>query len=146
MGNDSLIKISLIDRIKNKIKYAFGYREGKKFMLDTEPYYKNYSDLELFNVANIEKKLKDIIENNNKSENLVDGISREEARALLEWVVQRDRKILSLDKNLKDASLLGCCGLSQGIVSTLLSNMSLKPRVSNINPTITGERSWGTCF
>ena len=143
----SLKKITFIDVIKKKLKMLFGYREGKRFIDDTKPFIKSYSDIELSIIANIEKRLKYILDKNSEAEKLVDGLEKEDAEKLLEWIVQRDRTILDKESasGIVNNDLLGYCGLSQGIVSTLLANMGLNPRNSNINPTITGHRSWRTC-
>lgn len=142
----ALKKIGIIDNIRQKIKYLLGYREGKKFIDDTEPFIREYSDIELAKIADIESKLKDAITRNSVAGKLIDGIKKDDAQKLLEWVVQRDRTILGKNEDIEKASLLGCCGLSQGVVSTLFTNMGLRPRISNINPTITGKRIGGTCF
>ena len=142
----ALKKIGLIDIIRQKLKHILGYREGKKFIDDTEPFIRMYSDIELAKIADIEQKLKDAITRNSAAGKLIDGIKKDNAQKLLEWVVQRDRTILGENEDIKKASLLGYCGLSQGVISTLLTNMGLRPRISNINPTITGKRTWGTCF
>ena len=142
----ALKKVGIIDKIRQKLKYILGYREGKIFIDDTEPFIRKYSDIELAKIADIEQKLKDAITRNSAAGKLIDGIKKDDAQKLLEWVVQRDRTILGENEDIKKASLLGCCGLSQGVVSTFLANMGLRPRISNINPTITGKRTWGTCF
>ena len=145
---NELKRITLFDKIKKKLKVLLGYREGKQFVDDTMPFIKEYSDIELANLSNIEKKLQIILNRNAKEGGLVDGLEKKDAEQLLEWVVQSDRKILDkeIGGGITNNDLMGCCGLSQGIVSTLLSNMGLIPRNSNVNPTITGQRTWRTCF
>ena len=143
----SLKKISIWDKIKNSLKEFFGYREGKEFLIDTQPYIKEYSEIELTNIANIEGKLKNILEKNVNCEEIVDGLNTNEVNKLLEWVVQADRKCLNNDLgDIRENSLMGICGLSQGIVYTILKEMGLEARVSNINPTITGENLGGHAF
>lgn len=136
---------TLTDKIRNKFRAIFGYKEGKKFIDDTKPYIRKYSEIELGIIANIEQKLKNVLAINDNKGTLTDGLNKEEAIKLLEWIVQRDRMILDKD-NIKENSLLGLCGLSQGVVSTFLTNMGLEPRVSNINPTITGAGLGGHAF
>lgn len=124
-----------------------GYREGKEFVIDIQPYIKEYSEIELANIANIEGKLKNILEKNVNCGRIVDGLNIDEVNKLLEWVVQTDRKCLSNDlDDIRENSLMGSCGLSQGIVYTILKEMGLEARVSNINPTITGENLGGHAF
>lgn len=140
----SLKKISRWDKI---IKAFLGYREGKEFVIDIQPYIKEYSEIELANIANIEGKLKNILEKNVNCGRIVDGLNIDEVNKLLEWVVQTDRKCLSNDlDDIRENSLMGSCGLSQGIVYTILKEMGLEARVSNINPTITGENLGGHAF
>ena len=142
----SLKNISRWDKIKNSLKVFFGYREGKEFVIDTQPYIKEYSEIELANIANIEGKLKNILEKNVICGEIVDGLNTDEVNKLLEWVVQADRKCLNDDGDIRKSSLMGRCGLSQGIVYTILKEMGLEARVSNINPTITGENLGGHAF
>ena len=142
---NSLKKITKLDKIKKSLLTLLGYKEGKKFMIDTQPYIKEYDEIELANIANIEEKLKNILEKNANSGKIVDGLTVDEANKLLEWVVQADRKCLNRG-DIKEDTLMGCCGLSQGIVYTILKEMGLSPRVSNTNPTITGENLGGHAF
>ena len=139
-------QVSYIDKIKLKIINLFGYRQGTKFINETKPYIRKYSEIEELEIANIEEKLHKAIQTNSKNGSLVSGITEKECNALLEWVIQRDREILSQEESLIDSSLNGCCGLSQGVISTLLFNMGLQPRISNINPTITGKSLGGHAF
>lgn len=130
----------------DKIKELMGYKEGKKFICDIEPYMRTYSDIELDKIANIEQKLQRVLEVNKKEGKLVEGITEKEARDLIEWVVQRDREILNRKKDIKQNSLWGDCGLSQKIVSKLLIDLKLEPRISDKNPTITGKGLGGHAF
>ncbi len=57
---NSLKKISRWDKIKKSLKAFFGYKEGRKFVIDTQPYIKDYNEIELANIANIEEKLKNM--------------------------------------------------------------------------------------
>lgn len=140
MKQNWLKNITIVDRIKNQLRKLMGYKEGKRFIIETEPYIKNYSEVELDKIANIEKKLEKALKENDKAGKVIEGIREDEARLLVEWVVQRDREILNNEKEpIKDNSLLGYCGLSQGITSELFINMGLNPRISNVNPTITGD-------
>lgn len=139
---NSLKKISRLDKIRNSLKAFLGYREGKEFVIDTQPYIKEYSEIELANIANIEEKLKNILEKNENCGEIVDGLNDNEINKLLEWVVQADRKCLNgdlKDIDIRENSLCGFCGCSQGIVYTILKEMGLKARVSNVNPTIKGK-------
>lgn len=142
----SLKKISRWDKIKKSLKAFLGYKEGKEFVIDTQPYIKEFSEIQLANIASIEEKLKNILENAIGGE-IVDGLNPNEVNKLLEWVVQADRKCLDSDfGNIRESSLMGVCGLSQGIVYTILKEMGVEARVSNINPTITGENLGGHAF
>lgn len=134
--NLGLKKITFIDRVRKGILKAFGYREGKRFIDDTEPLTKNYTEIELGRIADIEGKLREIVKTNSKKNKLVGGLKKEEAEKLIEWVVQRDREMLFLKSDPRDDDLFGACGLSQGIVTTLLTSMGLSPRISNVNNTI----------
>ena len=131
-------KESFVDIIKYKLKKLFGYKEGRTFIIDTEPYIKKYSEIELSEIANIEKELKKVLERNFEADGTIAGIDKDKALKLLEWVVQRDREILNIksEEGIKNDSLLGCCGLSQGIVTELLTHMGLVPNILNVNPTI----------
>lgn len=124
----------------------FGYKVGKEFIKDTKPFKKNYTHIEEAKIACIEEKLQKALNINRGSGKICKGITEEECLNLLEWVIQRDRQILNINSDLENGSLQGCCGLSQGIVSILLKNMGLNPRISNINPTISGEGLGGHAF
>ena len=139
--NNSLKKFSKWDKIKKSLKAFWGYKEGKKFVIDTQPYIKEYNEIELANISNIEEKLKNILEKNAKSKKIVDGLTIDEVNKLLEWVVQADRKCLNKDlkEDIREKSLMGYCGLSQGIVYTILKKMGVEARVSNVNETIKSE-------
>ena len=134
--NLGLKNITFIDRVRKEILKAFGYREGKRFMDDTEPLIKNYTEIELGRIADIERKLREIVKTNSTKNKLVDGLKKEEAEKLIEWVVQRDRAMLFSKSDPRDDDLFGACGHSQAIVTTLLTSMGLSPRISNVDNTI----------
>lgn len=142
----SLKKISRWDKIKKSLKAFLGYREGKEFIIDTQPDIKEYSEIELAKIANIEEKLKHILQKNANCGEIVDGLTADEVNNLLEWVIQADRKCLASCEDVRRSSLMGSCGLSQGIVYTILEKMGLEARVSNVNPTITGKSLGGHAF
>lgn len=149
MNDKWLKKITVIDKMRNKLRELIGYKEGKRFIIETEPFLKEYSDVELANIANIEQKLKKAIEENAKVGKTVEGIDEKEAECLIKFIVQRDREILDKEgkkDRIKNNSLQGLCGLSQGVITTYLNYMGLKPRVSNINPTISGKGLGGHAF
>ena len=138
-----LKKITVIDRIRNKIRELMGYRQGTRFIEETEPYRKKYSEIELANIANIEYKLKKALEENIKQGKNVKGIDEKEAEEFIRWIIERDREILEKgskeERGLKDDSLFGCCGLSQGIVTTFLQRAGLQPQILNVAETIRGK-------
>lgn len=141
--NNSLKQITIFDKIRaffNKFKEPKNFG---KFMIETEPILKNYSDIELMKIANIEEKLKNIININKKDNILSNGITKDEAENLLNWIVQNARKGLEKEygQSLKNASLRGYCGLAQGISAITLENMGLSPYITNVNPTFSNNSS-----
>lgn len=140
-------KITIIDKIKNAFRKMIGYQEGKRFIIDTEPELKNYTDINLMKLALIEERLKKALNENSKQETLIDGIKENEAESLLEWVVQNAREGLEKisKKSLKEISLLGYCGLGQGITGFTLQNMGLSPNINNVSATF-GEKSGRHAF
>lgn len=130
-------KVTLYDKLKQKIRNMLGYKEGKKFILDTKPNIEEYSNLKLMKLANIEEKLKRVLETN--KEDIRQGITEQEAEEILKWTVQNARNELAKEMNLQEESLLGCCGLGQAITTQTLRNMGLNPNVCNTNPTIGKE-------
>lgn len=133
-----LKKINIVDKIRTFFRKTMGYREGKKFTIDTEPIEKKYTDIELMKLAAIEEKLKKAINENNHNNMLNKGINKDEAESLLQWVVQNAREALikENDEPLKDADLLGWCGFGQGVTAITLQNMGLAPNILNANPTL----------
>lgn len=132
-------KITIYDKLKQKIIDVLGYKEGKKFIIDTKPNMEEYSELRLMKLANIEEKLKKAVEENKEGKQ--EGILEQEAEEILKWTVQNARNELSKERNLQDESLLGCCGFGQAVTTQTLRNMGLNPNVCNANPTI--EKSTG---
>lgn len=139
-NNERLLpkRITMIDKIRKTIRQLIGYKEGKRFILETEPKLKKYTDIELSKLALIEEKLKKALELNEKNKSLDEGISEEETKAILEWTVQNAREGLQneTDKSINEHSLLGFCGLGQGITGITLQKMGLKPNINNVAPTI----------
>ena len=127
-------KVTLYDKLKQKIRNILGYKEGKKFIIDTKPNMEEYSELRLMRLANVEEKLKKAFEGNKEDKN--QGITKQEAEEILKWTVQNARNELAKDRNLQEESLLGCCGFGQAITAQTLRNMGLNPNVCNVNPTI----------
>ena len=133
--NSSLKKITFIDRIRNKIRGLLGYKEGEQFVYNVKPLIKTYSEIENGVIANIEDKLRRILALNESSGKLVDGLEENEAKKLIEWVVQRDRLVFKETEHtdLENDSMAGGCGFSQEIVTVLLDNMGLKSRILNVS-------------
>lgn len=127
-------KITLYDKLKQKIRNILEYKEGKRFIIDTKPNMEEYSELRLMKLANTEEKLKKVLEGNKENKN--QGITEQEAEEILKWTVQNARNELAKDRNLQEESLLGCCGFGQAITAQTLRNMGLNPNVCNVNPTI----------
>lgn len=109
-----------------------------KYIDETKPYIYKYSDTELVEISIIERKLKEALQENLEKGCIVKGITEDEAKKIIEWVIQRDRQLLTscLGENLDDFSLVGCCRLSQEIVDNLLTNIGLTPRYLTIGDTI----------
>jgi len=150
-NNERLLpkRITIVDKIRKTIRQLLGYKEGKRFILETEPKLKKYTDIELSKLALIEEKLKKSLELNEKNKTLDEGISEEEAEAILEWTVQNAREGFKreTDKSINEHSLLGFCGLGQGITGITLQNMGLSPNINNVYPTFgnkTGRHAFVT--
>lgn len=144
--NLSLKNITLVDKMILKLRKIFGYKEGSKFILDVEPKLKDFSEIELMRLATIEEKLKRVLKSN--EEKLINGIEESEAEALLEWTVQNARIALVKDfdkKEILEKSLLGYCGLGQGVTGTTLLNMGLKPNIVNAGKTLSKD-GWRHAF
>lgn len=131
-------RINIVDKIKTIFRKFMGYKEGKKFTIDTEPIYKKYTDIELMKLATVEEKLKKAINQNSHDNMISKGINKDEAESLLQWVVQNAREAFTKENKepLKDADLLGWCGFGQGITAITLQNMGLSPNIANANPTL----------
>lgn len=139
MDNDRNLpkEINTFDKIKLRFKRLLGYRDGEKFTLGTIPEIKDYSDIQLMKLANIEQKLKNVVSENNKKGYIENGIEENEARQLVEWTVQNARKFLINEgETVRDVSMFGRCGWAQAITATTLRNMGLSPYVVNANPTL----------
>lgn len=123
------------------MKKLTGYKEGEKYILDVKPLMRNYSNIEMNELADIEEKLKKVVENNYERENIVSGIKKKEAEKLLEWIVQNAREGLEVYEEpgyLEDADLGGCCGLGQGITGYTLEHMGLNPNLRNASSIVFG--------
>lgn len=127
-------KITIYDKIKQKIRDALGYKEGKKFTLDIKPKIEEYSELKLMKLANIEEKIKKVVESNKEGKE--QGITEQEAEEILKWTVQNARNELDKKEDIQKESLLGFCGFGQAITAQTLRNMGLNPNVCNVNPII----------
>lgn len=140
MSDDSnnLKKITILDRLRSLFASGRGIQEGKKFTLDTEPLMQEYSDIELMNLANIEEKMKKALIENQINGKLVNGITKDEAEKMLQWVVQAARNVLKeyVSDSFKDESLLGWCGFGQALTGTTLQELGLEPNILNANPHI----------
>lgn len=134
-------KLSFIDRIKIELKRFMGYKEGTKFIIETEPIFKKFTEIELMKLAAIEEKLKKSLEINKSNNMLTEGISPKDAESILAWVVQNARENFADNGkiSLKEDSLLGYCGFGQGITATTLENMGLSPNILNANPTLSNK-------
>ena len=142
MSENMLKKVTFLDKLKNKIRDVLGYKEGHRFIEETEPYRKKYSEIELSKIANIEQKIREAVEENLKAGKNIAGITNKDAETFIRWIIERDREILEKDsryKDIKDDNLCGRCGLSQGVVTTLLQRASLQPKVLNVAETILGK-------
>lgn len=137
--NESLPKkVGVIERIRNSIRRKLGYREGKRFIIDTKPKIREYSEIKLMKIATIEEKLKKALEVNRSASSTLFGIEEQEAISLLEWIVQNARAqfVNSKNEDILDKSLQGFCGLGQGITANTLKNMQLLPYIVNASPTL----------
>ena len=136
-------KVSILDKIINKIKGLGGYKPGEKFTLNTKPYIRTYSFIEQSKIADKEYKLLQVIDKNKNSDKLVDGIKTKDAETLLEWVVQNAREGLKGDEDIYEDSLQGCCGLGQAITGFTLKNMGLDPNICNARECFDGSAGHG---
>lgn len=145
MKEGSLItrKQTLLDKVKKMIRKVTGYKEGKRFILDTEPKLRKYTEIDVMKIASIEEKLKKALSQNQTKQALVSGIDEEEAEKLLQWVVQNAREGLVGKDDvsvIKEMNLAGFCGLGQGITGYTLMNMGLYPNISNAYDVFEGEQ------
>lgn len=143
MEEKSLIpkKVIILDKMKEILNKITGYKEGKRFILDTEPKLRKYTEIELMKLASIEEKLKKAINQNKTEQSLVEGIGENEAEMLLQWVVQNAREGLVPGRDvseIKDEDLCMACGLGQGITGFTLLNMGLSPNISNAGSVFDG--------
>lgn len=134
-SNKALAKDGAMQKLKRKIKKLFGYKEPQEYIYDVIPLRKTSNDMELTMLANIERKLTRIMEQNSAKEELTFGLDYREAERLLEWTVQNAREHLLGEKEIT-ASLQGHCGMGQAITSITLRKMGLEPNILNTNPTI----------
>ena len=128
-------KTNLMDSIRSFFRTLTGYREGRRFLIDSDPIMKDYSEIELMNLANIEEKLSGVLKENKNSGKIVEGIKESEAEELLQYVVQNARNEFqkTMDNTpIEEKSLLGYCGFGQGVTGYTLINMGLSPNVCNI--------------
>lgn len=134
-------KISFMDKIKAGIRKLMGYKEGTKFIIETEPLFRKFTEIELMKLAVIEEKLKEALNENKNNNMITEGISKKDAESLLAWVVQNAREnfIATSKISLKEESLLGYCGFGQGITAITLENMGLFPNILNANPTFSNR-------
>ena len=127
-------KVTMSNKIKRILNKIIGFKEGERFILDTEPKLRSYTEIELNRLALIERRLKEVINQNKIEQSLVAGIEENEAEKLLQWVVQNAREGLVHGRDvseIKDENLCGTCGLGQGITGFTLINMGLSPNISN---------------
>lgn len=105
---------------------------------------KNFSYKELTEIANIEQKLREILEKKNIDINYT-GLTEHEVKLLLEWVINQSRKILAKSfgvTNIDDLDLQGLCKLAQTVIHKILMNMGLNSKcltLSNILDNYEGE-------
>ena len=134
-------KVTILYKMKEIFNRITGYKEGKRFIIDTEPKLRKYTEIELMRLASIEEKLKKALNQNQTEQSLVSGIEEKEAEMLLQWVVQNAREGLVSGNDvsvINDMSLSGYCGLGQGITGFTLINMGLLPNVSNAGDVFEG--------
>lgn len=134
-NNQALTKDGVMQKLKRKIKFFFGYKEPEEYIYDVIPLRKSPNDMELTMLANIERKLARIIEQNREKEALTYGLDYRETERLLEWTVQNAREYL-LKKEGITASLQGYCGVGQAITAITLRSMGLDPNILNTNSAI----------
>lgn len=135
MSNNLLKRVSIFDKIRNKVKHILGYREPGRFMIDTQPEFKKIGNIKQSRIANIEENLKKILYENSKQETPREGITEKDAIDLLEWTVQNAREGLAKAMRVPDISeqdLMGFCGMGQGITAITLQNMGLSPNALNV--------------
>lgn len=105
---------------------------------------KNFSYKELTEIANIEQKLREILEKKNIDINYT-GLTEHEVQLLLEWVINQARKILAKSfgaTNIDDLDLQGLCRVAQTIIYKITINIGLNPKcltLSNILDNYDGE-------
>ena len=99
----------------------------KSYIIESEPL--------IFNVG--ENQVKSVIQklfqvNYKNQDELVDGLTSDEAELILDWVVQNGRKNFSIyGTDIKTSSLKGCCGLAQAYTLIPLMDLGLEVTVNN---------------
>ncbi|MCI8519553.1 MAG: hypothetical protein HFJ51_05780, partial [Clostridia bacterium] len=105
---------------------------------------KEFSYKELTEIANIEQKLRKILEKKDIDINDT-GLTEHEVQLLLEWVINQVRRILAKSfgaTNIDDLDLQGLCRLAQTIIHKILINIGLNSKcltLSNILDNYDGE-------
>jgi hypothetical protein len=75
-------------------------------------------------LANIESKLKEVINANKKANTLVRGLEPKEADELVDWIANSGKNNL-FKKHEKESNLSGSCGLGQGINGFTITGLGL---------------------
>lgn len=102
-------------------------------------------DLNENDVANAFIHLQEVIANNQNG--LVDGISNDEAKLILDWVIQNTRKSFqNTEKDLNTASLNGLCGYAQSLTLLPLMEANLEVTINNVEsfPSAKHRHAFGT--
>lgn len=109
----------------------------KKFIIKSNPIRKNIS----------ENKLNEVIEHINNGYD--DGLTEQEVKTLLDWIVEETRKNLEkyLKKSIKEETLLGLCGIAQCLSLTPLIKCGFNVTVNNISSIMFDSffHAFGTC-
>ncbi|MCI8397339.1 MAG: hypothetical protein HFJ52_06965 [Clostridia bacterium] len=106
---------------------------------------KEFSHKELTDIANIEQKLREILEKKNIDSNYNTGLTEHEVQLLLEWIINQARRILAKSfgaTNIDDLDLQGLCKAAQTVIHKILINIGLNSKcltLSNILDNYDGE-------
>jgi len=119
----------------------------KSYIIESTPLIIEINDIEAENAF---LHLKEVIQNNEQE--LIDGISLEEANIILNWVIQNARKSLSKHNaqftkiDFLDAPLTGVCGYAQSLTLLPFIELNLEITINNAShfPNATYRHAFGT--